>query len=186
MKEILKFETLIHLYFGRDGNHKRNAILRAYRDFNRTLELGKESKNDRERKKIEITNFLELELSKVLTEKFKNQREFDAFHEKLSIEIKNKWKKLTFGQIQKWINMSLKYWLVIGGNELQGIEKNHQFFHIPIDRIIKEKIFQEYDHKFPWSKIKNYNDYFKYQLKFRSNQVGIVPIIFESEIFIKK
>lgn len=183
MKKDLKFQTLIHLYFGIDGNHKRNAILRAYRDFNRTLELGNESKIIREKKKNEIADFLEIELSKLLLKRFENQAAFDSFHKELSIQIRNKWKLLSFGQIQKWLNMTLKYWLIIG---IPGIEKNYKYFHIPIDRIIKERIFKEQKHKYPWSKITNYSVYFKYQEKFRKSNPIKIPIKFESEIFIKK
>lgn len=185
MKEDLKFQTLIHLHFGKDGKHKHNAILRAYRDFNRTLVLKKESKIERETKKIEIVNFLEVELSKLLTKRFKNQTAFDSFHKVLSFQIRNKWKLLSFGQIQKWINMTLKYWLIIGEDRIHGIEKNYEYFHIPIDRIIKERIFKDHKHKFPWSKITDYSVYFKYQEEFRKLNPSQIPIIFESEIFIK-
>ncbi len=185
MKQDLKFQTLIHLYFGNDGNHKRNAILRAYRDFNRTLELGNESKIIREKKKNEIANLLEIELSKLLLKRFENQAAFDSFHKELSIQIRNKWKLLSFGQIQKWINMTLKYWLIIGECGIPGIEKNYEYFHIPIDRIIKERIFKEHKHKSPWSKITDYKVYFKYQEEFRKSYSSEIPIIFESEIFIK-
>jgi hypothetical protein len=185
MKEDLKLKTLIHLYFGKDSNHKRNAIFRAYRDFNRTLELGKESKSNRERKKNQIADYLEVELSKLLLKRFKNQTEFDSFHHDLSNQIKNKWEILSFGQIQKWINMTLKYWLIIGKYDIPGIEKNYDYFHIPIDRIIKEKIFRENKNKSPWSKITDYSVYFKYQQEFRKSNPSEIPIIFESDIFIK-
>ena len=185
MKKDLKFNTLIHLYFGKDGIHKRNAILRAYRDFSRTLELGNKSKIIREKKKKEIADFLEIELSKLLLNRFDNQSEFDKFHKKLSIQIRNKWKLLSFGQIQKWINMTLKYWLIIGECDIPGIEKNYDYFHIPIDRIIKERIFNEHKHKSPWSKINDYRVYFKYQSELRKLIPSKIPIIFESEIFIK-
>ncbi len=185
MKEDLKFQTLILLYFGKDGNHKRNAIFRAYRDFNRTLELGSESKIDREMKKNQITDFLEVELSKLLLKRLKSQTAFDSFHLELSTQIKNKWEILSFGQIQKWINMTLKYWLIIGKYGIPDIEKNYDYFHIPIDRIIKERIFREHKNKSPWSKINDYSVYFKYQEEFRKSEPSKIPIIFESDIFIK-
>jgi len=37
--------------------------------------------------------------------------------------------------------MSLKYWLLFGGDKIANIEKNAKYFHIPIDSIIKENCF---------------------------------------------
>lgn len=107
------------------------------------------------------------------------------FHRNLTEKIKSSWTKLTYGQIQKWINMTLKYWLIVGENHIQGIETNYKFFHIPIDRIVRERVFSENSSNKPWSKIETYDEYYYYQLKLREKINKQIPIDFEAAIYIK-
>ena len=115
-----------------------------------------------------------------------NQEEFDEKHEELCEKLKKEWNELSYGQIQKWVNMSLKYWLLFGGDKIANIEKNAEYFHIPIDSIIKEIAFGEKrnqaDYK-SWSKIENYDEYFEYQKTFRQNNESVAPIVKEFELF---
>lgn len=124
-------------------------------------------------------------LSHLLKYRCINQDDFDKYHRKISKEIGLEWEMLTVGHIQKWINMTLKYWLIIGEKRISGIELNSNFFHIPVDSIVLEKIFGDKNPNTPWSKIKDYDNYFKYQLTFRERHPNKVPIIFETEIFNK-
>lgn len=116
----------------------------------------------------------------------KKQEEFDEKHRELCEKLKKEWDELSYGQIQKWINMSLKYWLLFGGDKIANIEKNAKYFHIPIDSIIKEIAFGEKrnqaDYK-SWSKIENYDEYFEYQDIFRENNKKVEPIVKEFELF---
>ena len=82
--------------------------------------------------------------------------------------------------------MSLKYWLLFGGDKIANIEKNAKYFHIPIDSIIKEIAFGEKRNQAgykSWSKIENYDEYFEYQDIFRENNKKVEPIVKEFELF---
>jgi hypothetical protein len=183
MKDKLRLETLLNFYFNLKNESIEAAINRAYRDFNRTVPLGKnETKTERDYSKKIIVDLLNKKIEFILKHKFKTQKEFDSYHKETCLELKKKWNKLTFGQIQKWVNMSLKYCLIIGEKRIKGINKNYHFYHIPIDRIILEKIFDEKNH-IVWSKINEYNLYFQYQIKFRVKHPKEIPIIYETNLF---
>lgn len=109
MNEELRIETLLTFFFSHRENYKLAGVNRAYRDLNRTLHLIDESQEERNAMKSQISELIILKLSHLLDEKITNQKEFDEYHKKVCLEIKDLWKKLTIGQIQKWINMTLKY-----------------------------------------------------------------------------
>ena len=82
--------------------------------------------------------------------------------------------------------MSLKYWLLFGGDNIANIEKNAEYFHIPIDSLLKEIAFGEKRNQAgykSWSKIENYEEYSKYQDIFRENNERDTPIVKEFELF---
>ncbi len=188
MNSILPFELkedfYIRLYFNIAEGYEIAGIKRAYLDFNRTLPI--KDKNQEKRKNIrsETELFLKTELLKLISADIENQELFDLSHEKLCLNLIKNWTELTIGQAQKWINMTLKYWLLFGENRIKGIEKSARFFHIPIDNLIQKNMFGEKSPK-PWSKINNYDDYFEYQRKHRAKNEVNPPIICEFEVFNK-
>ncbi len=174
-------EYIFGLFFGK-GDKLENCIARAYRDFSRTLHgFGKLSDN------YEITNdFKKNHLKKIFENvkkiKFKNQDEFDSWHEKTCRDIidyyKQKgYKEFYIGQAQKWINMTFKYIYSYGENNLEGYIHIYRFCHVPIDNILLEKIdsklnsYNRFDS--PWSRIKDYSIYLEFQKWFRKNYEGI-------------
>lgn len=107
---------------------------------------------------------------------------FDDWHEKECKRIienmekpycgKNKLlepnKKFTYGQAQKWVNMTLKYlWML----DLLPNEIKEESLHVPIDSFILQKLKEEnvsgvtfseetyYYNKKPWSAMDNYDEY---------------------------
>lgn len=110
-----------------------------------------------------------------------SQEEFDEYHKKLCSELKEKWSVLNVGKAQKWINMTLKYWMLLGNSRIESIEKNYKFFHIPIDSfVIKDMLNEKIN---PWSKIENYEDYLYYQKKLRNKKAENPPIIEEFNFY---
>jgi hypothetical protein len=177
----LREDFLIKLYFDTKEGFHIAGIKSAFLDFSRTLPV--ESEN-RATIKQNAINFIMQELQKITWKKFKTQNEFDDFHEKTCTGLKDKWEQLTFGQAQKWINMTLKYWLLFGEKRINGIEKNAKYFHIPIDRYVQKGMFKDKKPS-PWSKINNYKDYFDYQKRHRQKNTGNYPIIDEFNFFNK-
>lgn len=68
---------------------------------------------------------------------------------------------ISYGQAQKWINMTLKYMFAIGPNIIDGIDRNYDYFHIPLDNVIQEKLSIHGINRINirWSRIDNYQTY---------------------------
>lgn len=109
-----------------------------------------------------------------LTELFKsnnmNQDEFDKFHKLVCDKLINTSSKiLTYGQAQKWINMTLKY---VSMFDHVRTEKTYEFYHVPIDNIILHSTkYKKLGTR--WSRISSYDKYFDFQKWFRNNNEGI-------------
>ena len=176
----------IRLYFGNlsEGFHTL-AIKRAYLDFSRTLRDFKLSPDKKENFKKNWHSALSKGIADVIGGSFKDQNAFDDWHKKntLALATCNENFPLTIGQSQKWINMTLKYLLLFGDNRINGITKNHRYFHVPIDNIIMKIMKEKYDIKelsTRWSRIRDYELYYKYQLCIRAKIYPENP--FETEL----
>jgi len=211
-------DFLLFGYFGittEDLNKKDETYIikicaeRAYLDLNRTLKFGPEYKDDKNDTKEELKEKAEGRL------RFKNQiceciseyiikdlicsnHDFDRGHKKLCDEIIRISEKgiitggMTYGQAQKWVNMTMKYmWLLGIWNEefKRVIDK----IHVPVDSYIieavrKGKNFKEAAKVTPptdgWSKWKDYDKYIKFQKDLR-NAVENSPIEWEGPAWIE-
>mgnify|MGYP003623374939 CR=1 FL=1 len=159
-----------------------SGIKRAYRDFNRTLRIKDTKQKDWDEKRKSTEKFLQNELMKLISKEYQDQKAFDADHRKLCKDLQVEWDQLTIGQCQKWINMSLKYWVVLG---VDGIERNLSLFHVPIDSyVLKGELCKGMTNKQGcWSKIDNYDTYFEYQKHIRQKYVGAIPLELEFNFF---
>ena len=104
------------LYFGDTNKPYEAAINRAYRDFCRTIQFnGEQQDRNKNETKKDITSFIESEIIKAANGT-SDQREFDIWHEETCAKIREKFKIATLhdGQAQKWLNMTLKYLLIMG------------------------------------------------------------------------
>lgn len=159
-----------------------SGINRAYRDFNRTLRIGNTNRKDWDEKRKSTGIFLRNKLMKLISNEYHDQQAFDKDHRILCEDLQLEWDKLTIGQCQKWINMSLKYWVVFG---VDGIEKNLRLFHVPIDSYVqKGELCMEMKNKHTsWSKIENYDTYFEYQKYIRQKYADAIPLELEFTFF---
>jgi hypothetical protein len=181
----------IKLYLNPKTDFVDACIDRAYRDFNRTMRgIGKtQSKEKYTLLKGRLKSFIH----EILTNTFYIQADFDNWHWRKCDVLKSEFRNqlafpLSYGQAQKWINMSLKYCFALGEDKVPGISKNYQFFHIPIDNIIQNKLLKENIQKFPfpWSHIDNYNSYLDYQKTVRNKFKGQIPMEVEFKLFNKQ
>ena len=182
LSEKIREDFFIMLYFNVSLGYEDAGLKRAYLDFNRTMKIKDKDVEKRNSIQSKSQEKLKLDLRRLINSDIRTQEEFDIEHEKLSVNHIKHWDELSFGQIQKWINMTLKYWLLLGESRIRSIEKNAQFFHIPIDSYVLKGMFKEPNAK-PWSKISSYKDYFNYQLLHREKKTGNAPIIDEFEFF---
>lgn len=185
MSSLLSFDQkedfYIRIYFNTTLGFELAGIKRAYLDFNRTLPVKNKDQHERDEKRNNTEEYLKMQLISLISEDLKDIEEFDSHHEQLCYDLQEYWNELTIGHAQKWINMTLKYWLVFGKSRIKNIEKNARFFHIPVDRFIQSKIVV--DDSVPWSRINNYQKYFEYQTKFREENPDKIPIIEELIFF---
>lgn len=181
LQEKLREETLIKFFFGNEDDFYLAGIKRAYRDLNRTLYVPEKDFSKRLEIKERISNLIKSELTTLISKKFNSFEEFDLYHENLLKRLIEEWPELKIGHCQKWINMTLKYWLLLGENRIPQINKNINFFHIPIDSYVLKGIFGQ-KHPKPWSKMNNYSEYLQYQIQMREEKSKI-PIIEEIIFF---
>lgn len=182
LSDKLKEETFIRMYFNpKKENYHYAGLKRAYLDFNRTLPIKDKNITDRQKKIEETISYLNGNLKRLISGDYKNQESFDRAHKKLCEKLIGEWDELSIGQAQKWINMSLKYWLLMGESRIEHIDKNPEFFHIPIDRNVLEKMLGEKD--IAWSKMSEYDKYLELQKKHRKKNSGNPPIIDEIKFF---
>lgn len=174
-----KEDFFIKLYFDTTNGFELAGIKRAFLDFSRTLKIEGEN---RAILKLNSENYLLTYLKIGLKSQLISQEEFDKQHKIWCEDLRKTWTQLSYGQSQKWVNMTLKYWLLFGDTRIKGIELNSKYFHIPIDSYVQKGMFHEKSPK-PWSKIDDYNDYMNYQLIHRKKQTGNYPIVDEFNFF---
>lgn len=161
---------------GLDGMmHK--VIRRAYRDMCRTLDFKKDSSPP------ECYN----EARKRLVSDIKNLKDtpddapgYDAWHKRSCDNFKEPYQGvLTYGQAQKWVNMTLKYIYTLQWDYpllAEPLKSKMKYFHMPIDSYITkasivrwpedlEKIYKGLG--FAWSNYTDYEKYLELQNKYR-------------------
>lgn len=183
------------------------AVRRAYRDFSRTiikdqivLELPEEEKNDddydkRHGSKGKAVRKIVCAIDKRYTKEYAKWNEdlsvvtkyelndYDKWHENLCNEIVEE--RYTYGQAQKWVNMTMKYLLILNYKPVETIIDK---LHIPLDSIIIEKALDPkhplvkkdtLGKNFSWSRIIDYNHYMKIQEDLKSSLSNRIPILWE-------
>lgn len=186
-EEITNF--WIRVYFGTTNREEliSEVINRAYRDWNRTAHgLGKIEKTAGMNA---IKDYMKVVVQEITTNTY-NKEEFDNWHKNKCITLINLFVeqirfRISFGQAQKWINMTLKYLFALGEVKIHGINKNYQHFHIPIDSIIQNKFkaLNIRPLKNRWSRIENYDTYIQYQNKVRERFSNEIPCDIEFRLF---
>lgn len=194
-EDTLKF--LKFSYFGDLTNLIEAAVNRAYRDMCRTLNL-KDISEAISKLKEEVKVIFENENKKHILNNIKNQDDFDTWHRGLCDKIIKKSKKiekykitkesnkkkiqLTYGQVQKWVNMIMKYLYIL---EVEGytFDSVFEYLHIPIDKYILKGVEDDLEIKRPvdaWSRWDNYDEYLKYQNDIRE-KICTTPLRWEFE-----
>ncbi len=126
--------------------------------------------------------------------------QFDDWHKELCDKIVNASKSddfkmlfekeddsssyLSYGQAQKWVNMTLKYMVIMG---LLNFDEYKECLHVPIDRYILREILgggEKYNGK-AWSQI-NYEEYKEIRKKIDSEKGTQTAIEWESIVWLKQ
>ncbi len=178
--EKQRIDYLLNVYFGDYLAHPiLSAVNTAYLDFART-QHGFGKKTNKNEIHSERVSYLVERISYICNNKFDNQKDFDDYHKETTEKlVKISQKDFTVGQGQKWINMSLKYCLII---DPRNYSINSRYFHIPIDNIVLG-ILKGFPSVGKWSRIRNYDHYLKFQKWFRKEYADKEPIMSELEIW---
>ena len=182
-------DYMFQVYFGDYRDPYKAAVKRAYLDFNRTLhDFGKNKHRQEIYKQAEQR--LITQLQSMLTEEMVSQEQYDKWHRYCCDQlIETFWSvgkhKMYYGQAQKWTNMALKYLFVL---DRELTSRNYRYFHIPIDNIVLEKLASM--NKPPmlataWSRLDSYEEYLKFQARYRSAFAGIIPMDNEFTLWMK-
>ena len=139
-------EFLKYAYFNITKGDSMNDILRkcankAYMDFCRTIRFKTEDGNIKAEYKTKICDML-VNNYDALTDAVKStddkQTVFDKEHNRICEEIIKTYSEIsefTYGQAQKWLNMMLKYVLLIEENSALK-----SYLHIPVDSYIMQSV----------------------------------------------
>lgn len=185
-EDLLKF--LKFSYFGDLSNPIHAASKRAYRDMNRTIRFNELSTDEiRLELREKVNNVFENEIKKLIGNNITNQKEFDAWHCDVCKTIKsfylNEGIEFTYGQAQKWINMTIKYLYILKVYSFDNVLK---YLHIPVDNYIFDAVEKELEIDRPkeaWSRWDNDEEYKDYQKNIRKElkRKKFVPLRWEFE-----
>lgn len=187
-KDILDF--LKAIYFGDFTDPLKAASSRAYRDMNRTIRFNGLPDATRLALREKVNDVFDSELSKLKSDSITSQDVFDAWHRKVSDEIKKLYLdeevKLTYGHAQKWINMTIKYLYMLEADTFDDI---FEFLHIPLDNyvfdIAKDSLGITRP-KVAWSNWDNYEkQYLQYQNMIREKITTELPLRWEFRYWLK-
>lgn len=184
--EFLKFS-----YFGDLSNPIHATSKRAYRDMNRTIRFNELSTDEiRLELREKVNNVFENEIKKLIGNNITNQKEFDAWHCDVCKMIKsfylNEGIEFTYGQAQKWLNMTIKYLYMLEVKEY-SFDNVIMWLHIPVDNFIFKAVKEELNikrlTKVSWSRWNNYDEYLEYQNDIRKKlkEEDISPLRWEFE-----
>lgn len=129
-------------------------------------------------------------ITKLKSDSITSQDEFDAWHHSVSDKIKKLYLdegvKLTYGQAQKWINMTIKYLYMLEANSFDGV---FEFLHIPLDNYvfdIARDLLGIARPKVAWSSWDNYDEqYLCYQNLIREKITTGTPLRWEFRYWLK-
>lgn len=181
-------ENLKYMYFGNISNKIRAASNRAFLDFCRTIRYDKLEEKKKEIKE-KTTVYIENEISGLLSKDIKDHDDFDLWHQAVCEKIISNFSceghnlKLTNGQAQKWLNMTIKY-LFFLGLEFGGLI---QYLHVPIDSVVIKMAREQFNIEIPnikWSKWDNYTEYLELQKDIRKHKNN--PFLWELQNWYKQ
>ena len=192
VEKIAKFYRVC--LFGSESDVYKAAADRAYRDLCRTIKFkDKDDKNNKCRRSVN-----ELIVKEIKNLSDTNQEAYDEFHLGLCGQIIEEYRKngvaeLTYGQAQKWVNMTMKYLCVLSEGNFTGkfewLGRFYPYLHVPIDSIILDKIAEarfpniNLDKNLSWSKIEKYEFYLEIQKNLRKSLTAMSPMDWEFEVW---
>ena len=187
-EDILVF--LKAIYFGDLSNSVKAASTRAYLDMNRTIRFEGMLPSRRMELREKVNKIFEEKLKILFSRIIKCQDDFDSWHRDVCSMIRQKYRDesvmLTYGQAQKWVNMTIKYLYVLGATTFDDY---FDFLHIPLDNYVFDVAKESLGITRPtlaWSKWDDYDrQYLQYQKEIREKVTGHTPFRWEFRYWLK-
>ncbi len=144
---------LIQCYFGHIDDPILSAIDRAYLDMQTHTISG-------ERNELHCKRKATTEVLYCAIKELNKSKPFDMWHKETAKAMKKQYKSLSYGQIQKWINMTIKYLYTLKLLGITGISEyfnseNSMNFHPALDSYVLNAVKKDVT----WSKIEGYDTY---------------------------
>lgn len=147
--KIMVLEFLKYAYFNITKGDSMNDVLskcanKAYMDLCRTIKFKTDNSNVKTEHKAKICDMLVNEYNALCnavnacSSENEKQEIFDKEHNRICEEIIKTYSEIsdfTYGQAQKWLNMMLKYVLLIEGDSTLK-----SYLHIPVDSYIMQAV----------------------------------------------
>lgn len=179
--EADRFEFLKRAFFGW-GPDVEVACQKAYREMSRTLYLRAMSEGERVGLRQLVVQLLAQAVRRLAEKEAVDQAIFDRWHYQLCRQIKQTYyrvsakTRLTYGQIQAWVNESLKYLYVLGEPHISPFVS---FFHVTVNQrlfVLLEERFGLLPPEKAWSRWDDYTYYIHYQSKIRQHTAPECPM----------
>lgn len=181
-QDILQF--LRGVYFGNFADPLLAASSRAYRDMNRTIRFYGVADEVRWNLRNQVNQVLREQVAWLTPQNIRSASDFDGWHQEVCSQIKRIYVAqgitLTYGQAQKWVNMTIKYLYMLEVNDFAGI---FQYLHVPLDNYIFDIAHDALGIARPkqaWSRWDSYQDqYLQYQYLLRAKLGSQAPLRWE-------
>lgn len=184
------FDFLVRCYFGEGKDPLGLCVQRAYLDLNRTLHGFAGHKGADELR--EQAHQLVRTLAGTLPDRACSQAGFDAWHRDACTQLRalyhqGGFDRFTFGQAQKWLNMTLKYVFTLGEARLPGFLPHYPCAHIPVDNVFVQaaRFHGGPSLPMPWSRMDDYAVYLDIQRKYRAMFSDSAPLAAEFRLWIE-
>lgn len=162
-------EFWITCYLGGDAqkDYLGASIGAAYRDMCRTLR-GFASQEGHEDIRKNAASVLKICIAALHDQAptFSGQADFDQWHKETCSTLRSAMpNRLTVGQAQKWVNMTLKYIAALGSERVPGFAGVYAWCHVPLDNIVLEELRKRGFEPFEcaWSQLTRYRSYMRCQ-----------------------
>lgn len=188
-KDILDFLKVI--YFGDISNPIKATSSRAYRDLNRTIRYNTMPSAKRNHLRTKVTEHFQKEIPALVRTEQLTQNDYDTWHYEICTQIRTYYQEagvvFTYGQAQKWLNMTMKYLYISGEYTFDSM---FRYLHVPVDNFIINAVKKELGISCPktsWSRWDDYHgQYMKYQSALRSKIVCCSPLRWEFKYWMRE
>lgn len=189
-----EFVAVCYFGGGKEGDWLDRCIRRGYLDMSRTLHGMAAFGRTHPEWQTRMKRLLKQQLCVLAQSAEWSQQGFDSWHEACVASMQELSDSLGYtdnegpsrrrfmvGQAQKWINMSIKYAIVLGESRVPGFRSVYGVAHAPLDSIVLSCLKNRAS--ICWSGIEEYWQYMRYEEALRQSFPGRTLLEIEYDIW---